>query len=78
MQPDGQAAGCHVKCCDLILPALLHGFTHSFDVFTAVVLVQVGSLDVGGGGSIGVVEETTTRVLDISSFERDRTRPTHL
>lgn len=75
MQPGGRAAGCDVKCFNLILPALFHGLTHSFDVFAAVVLVQVRSLDVGGGRSIGIVEETITSVRHI--FVREGYVPTN-
>lgn len=42
----------------LVLPALLHRLAHSLDVFTTVVLVQVGSFYVGRRRGIGIVEET--------------------
>lgn len=44
------------KSPGLVFPALFHGLAHSFDIFAAVILIQVGRLDVGGRRSIGIIE----------------------
>lgn len=43
-----------------VVPALFDSLPNSFGVFAAVVFVQVGSLNVCGGGCVWIVQQATT------------------
>lgn len=60
--PSGRRkTGHHITCICIsgsVLPAFFHRLAHPFDIFFAVVLVQIRCFNIGRGGGVGVVQQT--------------------